>query len=107
MCRPDRPKLRIFKKQATHQIKSTCATVSAVCGLSTENSRKCVQIVAKKLYDHNLYLTPSAQLEGEHGIKVTVNHDAPKKHVPVTAAEYENYKYALPSSRTVSDFKHL
>ena len=65
ICCADRPKLRVNKKKATEEIKSTCATVSAVCGVSVEISRKCVQIVAKNLYDHNLYLTASAQAEGE------------------------------------------
>ena len=84
---PDRPKLRVVKKQATQEIKSTCATVSAVCGLSTENARKCVKIVAKNLYGHDFYLTPSAQLEGECGII----DDTLTNHVPVKAADYENY----------------
>ena len=36
ICCADRPKLRVNKKKATEEIKSTCATVSAVCGVSVE-----------------------------------------------------------------------
>ena len=33
---PDRPKLRVNKRDATNEIKSTCAQISSVCGVSVE-----------------------------------------------------------------------
>ena len=67
-CKVDRPKLRINKKQSTDAIKSPCSKLSSICGVSLETSRKVVQVVCKKLYDHNVYLTPEEQLEGEQEI---------------------------------------
>ena len=57
--------------------------------------RKIVQIVAKKLYGHDLYLTPD-QFVGEHPNEA--------------AAAAESFKpkditYVLPSKRTIADHK--
>ena len=38
----DRPKLCIKKRASTSQVKSTCAQLSSVCGISVETSRKAV-----------------------------------------------------------------
>ena len=62
-CRADRPKLRMNKNQSNDAIKSTCSTLSSICGESLETSRKVVQVVCKNLYDHNVYLTPEKQLD--------------------------------------------
>lgn len=62
---PNRPRLRIKKRISTEEIKSACAMLSSVCGISNEMARKCIQIVAIELYGHNFYLTPEEQLQGE------------------------------------------
>ena len=54
---PDRPKLRVNKRNATEEVKSACARISSVCGVSVETSRKALQIVCKDLYNHDVYLS--------------------------------------------------
>ena len=60
---PDRPLLRDLNnnRHCTDAIKSTCAMISSTSGISNEMLRKIVQIVAKALYGHDLYLTPRDQ----------------------------------------------
>ena len=103
-CKADRPKLRINKKQSTDAIKSTCCKLSFICGVSLETSRKVVQVVCKNLYDHNVYLTPEKQSEGEQEI-FNQEKQIRNKKAPVTAEQYENYKFVLPSIRTIADYK--
>ena len=64
---PDRPLLRDLNdnRHCTKAIKSTCAMISSTSGVSNEMLRKIVQIVAKALYGHDLYLTPRDQFVGE------------------------------------------
>ena len=50
----DRPCLRIVNRVSTEEIKSACATVSSICGVSAEMARKIVQITAQELYGHIL-----------------------------------------------------
>ena len=57
----DRPRLRIVKCVSTEEIKSVCATVSSICGVSAEMSQKIIQIIAWELYRHMFYLTPEDQ----------------------------------------------
>ena len=41
---------------------------SSICSVSLETSCKVVQVVCKNLHNHNVYLTPVEQLEGEQEI---------------------------------------
>ena len=87
---PDRPKLRINKRVATDEIKSTCAQISSVCGVSVETSRKAVQITCSGLYKHSFYLLSEEQVIIE-GVSSTL----------------ENYAYLIPSARTINDHKQI
>ena len=42
---PDRPKLCVNKQNAAEEVKSACAWISSVCGVSVETFRKSLQIV--------------------------------------------------------------
>ena len=81
----DRPKLRIKLRSSTDEIKTTCAKLSSICGLSVEMARKVVQIVCKELYNHDMYLSAREQLFGEHGIIPEEMNE--KGHIPVSALE--------------------
>ena len=83
----DKPKLRINKRVATDDIKSTCARISSTCGISVEMSRKVVQIVCHDLYKHDFYLSLAEQASVE--------------------GNSNNYIYVLPSSRTINDHKQI
>ena len=98
-CTVDRPKLRVNKKYTTDEIKSTCAKLSSVCGVSVEMSRKIVQIVCKTLYSHDVYLSTEEQLAEES--------DNSSKEPASNASMYDNHTYVLPSTRTIADYKQL
>ena len=83
----DRPKLRIKKRASTSQIKSTCAQLSSVCGISVETSRKAVQIVGRCLYSHQFYLSAEEQIENEG--------------VEMKTSTYDDHSYVIPSARTI------
>lgn len=89
----DRPKLRIQKMIATNQIKSTCAQLSSLCGISVETSRKAVQIVGRCLYNHQFYLSAEEQ--------------AQKEGVAVKTSKYDDHSFVIPSARTISEYKQL
>ena len=77
-----------------------------MCNLSAEKSRLAVQTVCKlkkyiQLYDHEFYLTPPT-------VQNEINEPAEKKRrVPLTASDYENYTYVIPSARTINDYKQM
>ena len=102
-CKADRPKLRIIKKQSSDAIKFTCSKLSSICGVSLETSGKAVQVLFKNLYDH-VYRTPVEQLEGKQETFNQEKHIINKK-APVTAEQYENYSFVLPSIHTKTDYK--
>ena len=90
---PDRPKLRVNKRNATEEVKSACARISSACGVSVETSRKALQIFCKDLYNHDVYLSSKEQAENE-GINVK-------------SSKYDNYSYVVPSVRRITEFKQL
>ena len=89
----DRPKLRIKKRASTSQIKSTCAQLSSVCGISVETSRKTVQIVGRCLYSHQFYLSAEEQIENEG--------------VEMKTSTYDDHSYVIPLARTILEWKLL
>ena len=97
---PDRPQIRVKTKVCTEQIKATCANVSSVCGISVELARLAVKTVCAKVYGHDYYLSPPGIIydksEGEPLSK--------KSRIPLSAADYADYKYVLPSSRLILPF---
>ena len=94
---PDCPLLRDLddNRHCTKAIKSTSAMISSSCGVSKEISRRIIQIVAKGLYGHDLYLTPD-QFVGEHTDEAVA---AAKSFKP------KDMTYVLPSKRTIADHK--
>ena len=96
----DRPRLRIVKRVSTEEIKSACATVSSICGVSAEMARKIVQITARELYGHTFYLTPEDQAAGEQ-----LNSDAVA--MEESGKEHKDYTYVVCSARTISDHKQV
>lgn len=60
---PDRPKLCVNKQNAIEEVKTACARISSVCGVSVETSKKAIQIVCKDLYNHDVYLSSKEQSE--------------------------------------------
>ena len=91
----ERKKLRINKRVCTDDVKNTCAILSSTCALSTEMSRKVVQVVCKNMYGHELYLTPEEQAKHE-GTSVFIGSTKEKDRT-----------YVLPSARTISDHKQF
>ena len=77
---------------------------SSICSVSLETSCKVVQVVCKNLHNHNVYLTPVEQLEGEQEIFNQEKHIKNKK-TPVTAEQCKNYKFVLPFVCTIADYK--
>ena len=61
---PDHPKFCVNKRNATEEVKSACAQISSVCGVSVETSRKALQIVCKDLCNH-VYLSSKEHAENE------------------------------------------
>ena len=97
----DRPRLRIVKRVSTEEIKSACATVSSICGVSAEMVRKIVQIIGRELYGHIFYLTPEDQAVGErlNSDAVSMEESDDNKH--------KDYTYVICSARTISDHKQV
>ena len=91
----ERKKLRINKRVCTDDVKNTCAILSSTCALSTEMSRKVVQVVCKNMYGHELYLTPEEQAKHE-GASVFIG-----------STKEKDQTYVLPSARTISDHKQF
>lgn len=60
---PDHPKLQVNKRDSTNEIKSTCAQISSVCGVSVETSRKVNEIVCKTLYNQHIYFSAEEQAQ--------------------------------------------
>lgn len=60
---PDHPKLHVNKRDSTNEIKSTCAQISSVCGVSLETSWKINEIVCKTLYNQNIYFSAEEQAQ--------------------------------------------
>ena len=90
---PDHPKLHVNKQNATEQVKSACAWISSICGVSVETSKKALQIVCKDLYNYDVYLSSKEQAENE-----VVN---------VKSSKYGNHSYVVPSVRRITEFKQL
>ena len=80
-CKADRAKLRINKNQSTD-----------------------AQVVFKDLYDHDVYLTLQEQLDDEQLVFHQEKHIR-NNNAPVTAEQYENYLFVLPSIHTIADEK--
>ena len=53
---PDHPKLQVNKRDSTNEIKSTCAQISSVCGVSVETSRKVNEIVKPSITKTFIFL---------------------------------------------------
>ena len=87
----DQPKLSINKRGCPNEIKSACATISSVCCVSIETSRKVVLIVCKDLYDHNFHLSSNEQIMAEG----------------VQSQSCDNHLYVLLSVRIITDYKQL
>ena len=90
---PDHPKLHVNKQNATEEVKSACAWISSICGVSVETSKKALQIVCKDLYNYDVYLSSKEQAENE-----VVN---------VKSSKYGNHSYVVPSVRRITEFKQL
>ena len=69
-----KPNLCIKECVCTEDIKTTCANLSSICGLSVENSRLATQTVCKYLYKHEFYLSRS-----DINASSDLDDDPPKK----------------------------
>ena len=101
----ERPSIRKTKK-CTADIKSACAQVSVSCGLSTEMSRVAVQAVSKHLYHHEYYLS----IDEVTTSLTSCNKNSPppaKKQFVKSRSDNIDYKYVLPSAKTIAHFKQL
>ena len=89
--------------------KDTIATVSYRTTLSVQKARVAVQTVCEKLYSHKYYLSADEQNNFEPSLDVIPEEQLkePISKKPRTMEQYQsNYKFVLPSTKVVSDFKH-
>ena len=101
----ERPSIRKTKK-CTADIKAACAQVSVSCGLSTEMSRVAVQAVSKHLYHHKYYLSIDEVTTSLTSCNKISPPPAKKKFVK-SKSDYIDYKYVLPSAKTIAHFQQL
>ena len=73
--------------------------MSIQCGISVDKARIAVHTTCKFLYQHDYFLECQEE---------TYDEVPPKKQKtrPITKDDYFKYKYVLPSSKTVIEYKH-
>ena len=133
-CIVDIPPIR-KTKNCTNDIKAACTKVSVECGLSVEKSRVAVQTACKYLYHHDYYLniddarkSDGNTLPPNEGTSTSIPSSSSsttttstststtaedptspptKKKRIVSKSDYMDYKYVLPSAKTIANFKQL
>ena len=89
---PDHPKLQVNKRDSTNEIKSTCAQISSVCGVSVETSRKVNEIVKPSITKTFIFLLKNKLKIREFKLCIL----------------YENHSAIIPSVWTITtEYKQL
>ena len=112
MTMQERPEITKQCKTFTEEIKSVCAKVSSSCAISVDKARVAVQAVCSELYSHAYYLSKEEQMNsadaGELYSEVSGDEPVAKKsQVPHSTSDYKVYKYVLPSSKIIRNYKNL
>ena len=87
------------ERVCSNKCKATCATLSAVVGLSVESSRKALQIVGTEYYDDEMYLTKKA---AEEAAEKFSEDEPPSKKV-----KGDKLKRVIASAKTINNYKHM
>ena len=110
----DRPKIR-KQRNCTDDVKTTCAQVSASCGISAEKARIAVETVCKHLYHHDFYLSvKEIPVDSRKQTSAKDNEEPEPKRLciemkkpPVNTEQLIQYKNVLPSVKTIVEYKQL
>ena len=98
-----RPEIR-HSRNLTERIKITCARVAVGGQCSAMYARKVVKIGFHEFYGHDYYLTADEQMENEPLLPDVGNSQS---GLPHTSEEWQNFKYVLPSEKTINRYISL
>ena len=94
------PPIRVGSRNCTDRSKTTIAVVSTRCGISVSKARVAMQVICEHMYGHVYHLTKPSSANDDEPL--------PKKarcQEPLSGDNFVEYKFVLPSSRTVTEFK--
>ena len=78
--------------------KATCATLSAVVGISVEKSRKAFQIVCSDYYGDEVYLNKKEAEDADEG---------PSEEPPLKKMKNDKLKRIIASAKVINNYKHM
>ena len=99
------------QRNCTEQIKSTCAKVSSTAHISAQKARIVTQTVYEELYGHTYFLSleeaKTGDSRGRTQDRNSQSFRSPSLSSPRSKQDFTDYKYVLPSVRSVNRQKLL